>query len=354
MASASSSAARSVVGSAPSRTTAISARRKSPAWPIAMPGEAVTPGRRPSAGRVAGCFRTDACSPAEAGAQDPAASSFLAPGPPLSRGNMGSVATDPAFSPMPPRIRSPIAASASAASVPVATIVISSPSLAPSAISATGLRTLPSRSPLLIFTSDTNFRAISPIRAAGRAWMPWTSGTTIVRRTVSPSTIAPSASAPAASSRGSSVIIASPTPTSRSVSRRTIVKRSGLVTITGVMTARASQTSRSRSKRISGSPRLTVAPSTTHGLNPRPPSPTVSSPICIRISAPSGVRSVIAWPLAWTLSTTASHGACRQSPVGSTAIPSPIIRSANTGSGTASRGDAQPWRGDVRMMGSMV
>ena len=71
----------------------------------------------------------------------------------------------------------------------------------------------------------------------------------------------------------------------------------------------------------------------------------MSSPMCMRISSPSSLRTVTACAEGWTSITSPATGEIRMLPNGSMEIPSPTILRANTGSGTWSSGTSTPVSG---------
>jgi hypothetical protein len=91
-----------------------------------------------------------------------------------------------------------------------------------------------------------------------------------------------------------------------------------------------------------------VAPCSTFGVKPLPPSSTVSMPMCRRISAPCGVRIVSAWCVRARCVIVPSHGATSTPSSGSMPMPSPNMPSAKTGSGTWASGTTGPVNGASR------
>src|SRR6185437_5781750 len=140
----------------------------------------------------------------------------------------------------------------------------------------------------------------------------------------------------------------SPTAISRLSLLRSTVNPQPSITRIGVSRLFARRAMRSRSNVMSRSPAMTFRPTLTCASKPSPPSPTVSIPMCMRISAPASLRSVTACLDSGRAMICPSQGACSVALVGSTASPSPNILPAKTGSGISSSGVLQHASGASR------
>ena len=105
--------------------------------------------------------------------------------------------------------------------------------------------------------------------------------------------------------------------------------------MTGVINGIFSFSINARSTLIIGSPAFTLSFTFFNTSKPCPFKFTVSKPQCTRTSIPSGLVIPNAWCESINMVIVPSIGAHKTSPVGSIAIPSPIIFSENTSSGTS-------------------
>ncbi len=188
-------------------------------------------------------------------------------------------------------------------------------------------------SPRRSLTSEWKVLARAESVAAGRAWMPVGLGT----RTPSEAAVldGPSAAAPSSAGAASTTVAATSTPARISPPAGSMLATASEFVITiWVSRLLALRPTSSRSNSISGSPTATRWPALTLGEKPSPTRRTVSSPMCMRISRPSSLRTVTACADGCTSTTSPATGETRRLPSGSMEIPSPTILRANTGSGT--------------------
>ncbi len=289
--------------------------------PTARPGEAETPSSRfgsSERGRGAGAESMPTIIVAGAGAG-------LAPSSPRPEASSGVSA-----------------AMASVASGPSAISTTLSPYPISRPMTETTLLALAWSLPRWSRTRDLNFLARLASTAAGRACSPVELGTnTASEVTRCPLSSSPEAARAARSRTRATSLLARTRPDAG----RSPLSRSVLMTTIWVSRLLAWVARKSASNPIRGSPAATVWPSVTRGEKPSPLSSTVSSPMCIITSMPSGVVSVTACPARWSWVTVPPQGAVSSWFSGSMDRPSPTIFWANTGSGTCSSGTMTPSSG---------